>query len=71
MVFSAVRSDAYPARDFVTSGGLISYAAESSTSTDARHPTSIVFSGVRSLLTCQCRRRSVSTDRQLLTLIAS
>ena len=47
----------YPDRFFVTSGGLISYGPELSTSTGARPATSIASSRARSRPTCRCRRR--------------
>jgi putative ABC transport system substrate-binding protein len=47
----------YPAREFVISGAWSRMLLTLSTSTDARHLTWIVSSGVRSLLTCQSRHR--------------
>ena len=47
----------YLHRFFVTSGGLISYGPDPSTSTGARPATSIASSRARSLPTYRCRRR--------------
>ena len=47
----------YFQRIFVTSGGLISYGADFSTSTGARPATSTGSSRARSRPTCRCRRR--------------
>ena len=47
----------YFERSFITSGGLISYGADTSTSTGKRPATSIVSSRAKSRPTCRCKRR--------------